>query len=94
MRGMGLLVLLSWLGVWAMAVAPVLHEHAHCDAKEHSHSCLVTDYADGLLNSETPVVFLPLPKFSEASAETAEPRIPVLSSAPKVFSERGPPLLG
>lgn len=91
---MGLLVLLSWLSVWAMAVAPVLHEHAHCDAKAHSHVCLVTEYADGLLNSETPVVFLPLPTLFEAPAATAEPRIPVLSSAPKVSSERGPPLLG
>ena len=94
MRGMGLLVLMSWLSVWAMAVAPVLHEHAHAASHEHSHTCLVTQYADGLLNSESPVVFLPLPALFEAPVELAEPRTPVLSSPPKVFSERGPPFLG
>jgi hypothetical protein len=94
MRVVGLLVLLSWVSVWAMAVAPVLHEHAHTDSHEHTHTCLVTDFADGLLNSESPVVFLPLPVTFEAPLESASPRIPILASPPKVFSERGPPFLG
>ncbi len=94
MRGAAFLVLLSWLGVFAAAMAPVLHQHVHSDAESESHTCLVTAYADGLLNAETPVAFLPLPALVETPSSSTVQRTPVLRSPPKVFSERGPPFLG
>ncbi len=94
MRTAALLVLLSWLGVFAAAIAPVLHQHVHCDAHSSDHHCLVTDYADGLLSTATPVVFLPLPALVETPAELIPVQFPILRSPPKVFPERGPPFLG
>ncbi len=94
MQTAALLVLLSWLGVFAAAIAPVLHQHVHDHVHSHDHQCLVTSYADGLLSAETPVVFLPLPVLVETPAELIPVQFPILRSPPKVFSERGPPFLG
>jgi predicted metal-binding membrane protein len=42
----------------ALAAAPVLHEHLHCEADQPAHTCAVTLFAQGMV--DVPVLDVPV----------------------------------
>ena len=85
------LMLLVWLGIFALTTSPQLHQLLHRDAKSSTHQCVVTQVQQQLLVAGlvTFLAPLPAPSFPALSRRVDSP--PLSSFDYRVSLSRGPP---
>jgi len=85
------LMLLLWLGTFALAASPQLHRLLHNDSQNLNHQCLITQLKQHSLLAGSPIVLAPAaPPVDAASACSADPQF-LPTSDYRISPSRAPP---
>jgi hypothetical protein len=91
-RAAAALMLLLWLGAFALVVSPELHEFFHKDCQSSDHNCLVTQIQQqSVLAGPAPVVIAPIAPPMVSAAVYQRDVLPLPSCDYRLTPSRAPP---